>query len=75
MIKLNSLKLHEIKIFSGQVIKHPLLDCDILKGRKGRGKKKFVYIGSKGLWNKDLEMIPRKYLECFIVVYEKLIFS
>ena len=75
MIKLNSLKLHEIKIFSGQVIKRSLLDCDILTGRKGRGKKKYVYIGSERLWNKDLEMIPRKYLDCFIAVYEKLIFS
>ena len=75
MIKLNSLKLHEIKIFSGQFIKRSLLDCDILKGRKGRGKKKYVYIGSERLWNKDLEMIPRKYLDCFIAVYEKLIFS
>ena len=43
--------------------------------RKGRGKKKYVYIGSERLWNKDLEMIPRKYLDCFIAVYEKLIFS
>ena len=34
-----------------------------------------MYIGSEGLWNKDLEMIPRKYLDCVIVVYEKLIFS
>lgn len=33
-----------------------------------------MYIGSERLWNKDLEMIPRKYLDCFIVVYEKLIF-
>lgn len=33
-----------------------------------------MYIGSEGLWNKDLEIIPRKYLDCVIVVYEKLIF-
>ena len=61
MMKVNSLELHEIKIFSGQVIKYSPLDCEILKGRKGgREKKVFVHIGLEGLWDRDLEMTPRQ---------------
>lgn len=61
MMKVKSLELHEIKIFSGQVIKYSPLNCEILKGRKGSGEKKmFVHIGLEGLWDRDLEMSPRK---------------